>query len=227
MKKTHFTLIELLVVVAIIGILASLLLPSLGKARESARRTICLNNSKSHGIALELYGDDNDRNVPPTGTMGTPAGTSGNIWFGKAGTSTATYLASIRYLNQYLGAPSDDSETPFSQCISEKAELNRYGTYGNSYFRNNALRWAKNNTEYPEISLNDILTPSKFVSMGEHGGLWVIAQAGRVDKPEFYNHSEFGDTRWNLLYGDGHVQYTKIMPGADTTSSYTTLLDGN
>jgi prepilin-type N-terminal cleavage/methylation domain-containing protein len=227
MKKIRFTLIELLVVVAIIGILASLLLPSLGKARESARRTLCLNNSKSHGLALELYGDDNEREVPPTGTLGTPVGTSGNIWFGKSGTDTASYLASIRYLNQYFGSPADDAETPFSQCVSENPSLNRYGTYGNSYFRNNALRWSKNSTDNPKVTLNDILTPSKFVSMGEHGGLWIMAQAGRVDDSKFYNHSEFGDTRWNLLFGDGHVQYTRVIPGTDTTSSYTSLLDGN
>ena len=54
-RNKQFTLIELLVVVAIIGILASLLLPSLGNAREAARLKICLNNSKQIGIAANLY----------------------------------------------------------------------------------------------------------------------------------------------------------------------------
>jgi prepilin-type N-terminal cleavage/methylation domain-containing protein len=60
-KAAKFTLIELLVVVAIIGILASLLLPSLGKARKSAKLAVCTNTMKQMGIALALYTDDNDQ----------------------------------------------------------------------------------------------------------------------------------------------------------------------
>lgn len=62
-RKDGFTLIELLVVIAIIAILAAILLPVFAQAREKARMTTCLSNTKQMGSALMMYAQDYDERL--------------------------------------------------------------------------------------------------------------------------------------------------------------------
>jgi len=63
-RQSGFTLAEALVVVGIIGVLASILLPSLGRVREQGRIAVCANNERRIFEAVVAYANDNDRYLP-------------------------------------------------------------------------------------------------------------------------------------------------------------------
>jgi len=64
-RRGGFTLIELLVVIAIIGILAAMVFPVFARARESARKAVCLSNVKNICLAVQMYLSDYDDTMPP------------------------------------------------------------------------------------------------------------------------------------------------------------------
>ncbi|MGE5530650.1 MAG: prepilin-type N-terminal cleavage/methylation domain-containing protein, partial [Bacteroidota bacterium] len=73
MSRRGFTLIELLVVIAIIAILAAILFPVFAKAREKARQSSCLSNTKQIGLSMMQYIQDYDEQLPKH-YFQTPAG---------------------------------------------------------------------------------------------------------------------------------------------------------
>ena len=77
-RRASFSLVELLVVIAVIAILTSILLPALGKAKDTAKGIVCLGNLKTIGLAQSGYSDDYDQWIVPM-DVGTYGGYGG--WF--------------------------------------------------------------------------------------------------------------------------------------------------
>src|SRR5215470_19728393 len=109
-RRKAFTLIELLVVIAIIAILAAILFPVFAQAREAARKTSCLSNTKQLGLAIMQYVQDYDE-MYPSNSWDTPA-----IGVTDQDTKDPTYKSAIIWMwrvmpymknKQILVCPSD------------------------------------------------------------------------------------------------------------------------
>jgi prepilin-type N-terminal cleavage/methylation domain-containing protein/prepilin-type processing-associated H-X9-DG protein len=111
LPRSGFTLVELLVVIAIIGVLVSLLLPAVQAARESARRTGCLNNLRQMGIGLQNY-RTKYRCFPPGGIEPRPP------WKGRRQLAWSVFL--LPYVEQ--GALYDQLDTDQAFDAPENAD---------------------------------------------------------------------------------------------------------
>ncbi len=136
-KRSGFTLIELLVVIAIIAILAAILFPVFAKAREKARQTSCLSQTKQLGLAFIQYYQDYDEKLP-AGTQNTPGG----AFLDKPGVGWAGQIYSqVKSANIYK-CPDDSTATiaatgtvpaqvPVSYGFNSNAAGQTQATYGN------------------------------------------------------------------------------------------------
>jgi type II secretory pathway pseudopilin PulG len=192
-------LIELLVVIAIIGILSSLLLASVSKAREAGRRTVCAGNLKQVNLAIRLYADDHSGSLP---VVPEP-----NPYPNGVG---AYYKELVKgYLG--LSGPPHMGEKVFV-CPADRSVYKSAQHAFCSYTFNGYEVGPKSLPRITGQRLEEIPNPGRAVVAGEWtafaGGSWHPFRMGL-----------YADARNMLSFADGHVSHVKIFwngqPGAE------------
>jgi prepilin-type N-terminal cleavage/methylation domain-containing protein len=150
-NQRGFTLIELLTVMSIISILASMLLPSLGSAKEKARVIKCVSNFHQIGIAIEMYKHDGrDSRYPPDTVVDSDFAPKTTLYT-LGGQDPAEPFQSIcpsaksRPLYPYLGlsevfrCPRDLGQRILPCKLATKQKPSNWKTIGSSYYYNGSL----------------------------------------------------------------------------------------
>ena len=205
-RRSYFTLMELLVVMAIITILASLLLPTLGKAKERARQIQCTGNLKQYGTGLGMYVNDNGEYFPRWQVID-----ANNNWvweLKKAGYITPAICkcpAAVILTSSLVNGKDDcinNPATPFAYYNT--AYGYNYMYLGSSYYDN----W---DIYSPPAKLSKIKKPSDMLAVADqwnnsNGAYCVISPSSApTNKLVIHDRHQKGA---NILYVDGHVAWT-------------------
>lgn len=211
----NFSLVELLVVVAIIGVLTSMLLPALNKARNVTRRMACANNLKQIGGAYFMYAGDNDETLP--------------AFYFKLGEPNGNFLDDLHFqhvLAPYLGIDkSYAGEANYKRLRWMKDQfpvficpdgVGKKAYNGNNidhfYFQNPRLGGTLTGdwSDYPKTfpNLRNFKEPSRIpvcYDLRQNNGLSGLDGSSQANATPYNAH--MGPNGRNIVWGDGHVMF--------------------
>jgi len=235
-QRDAFTLVELLVVITIIGVLISVLLPAINRAREHGKLTVCLANMHSLGLAGTSYVIDYRDTYPPI-YIPIVGSRSQVFWYGKKGTANAFYVAAnatTRYLNVYTGRYTPESEVPTARCPNDEQPT----TYGTSAFYNtHGSSYSANTTgpNWPHIQSLTVIGSDPTCRYGirssiirDNVRMVMFAEFGIFD-PVWSNVDPGINFRWHdrnaisstVAFTDGHARFMYFTKGVIYNQNYT------
>lgn len=215
-----FSLVELLVVIAVIGVLAALLLPVLGRSREAAQRVDCMNHARQLGLAAQMYWDDNHGQAFRYRIATTNDGVL--YWFGWLGSGpegTRAFDPTSGALFCYLGGRGIETCPRLDYALREFKLKARGAAYGYGYnLHLSAL------VGQPPVNVPQLARPSETGLFADAAQINTFQPPASPDHPmleEFYYVSTNEPTvhfrhggRANLVCVDGHVALEKPRTGS-------------
>lgn len=215
-SRSGFTLIELLVVIALIAILAAILFPVFGRARENARKSACLSNLKQVGLGFMQYSQDYDENVVP-GRVG-PLSTA--VYFSWSGI-IQPYVKSTQVLvyPSYSGNTASATAVPksysynFAAAGAPNRSLATYELPAQTVFLVDSIGSSTLGSNQSLLFFVDTTTQKEIGRIATAN----MPYSSSACAPEAINNSALHLEGSNYMFADGHVKWLRYSAGAVTT----------
>ncbi len=226
--RSAFTLIELLVVIAIIAILAAILFPVFAQAKEAAKKTVCVSNTKQIALGLYMYAGDSDDTLSQTSweTAATPQP------FNNGGYQIHWSYLIQPYVKSWdiFVCPSDSKPVPTDRlCTDGQAGVGKltggqltcdWAAQKNSYI---PIYNALPAHDWQAVNLSQFPSPSNQAVVGEHRDDGIAADGHKGTSGFFPSQPCAG---WDLVpYPAGGKQYS-YFPAAEAKLQYGKVLSG-